>query len=523
MEKKLPLGIQTFRDLIAEDYLYIDKTKEIFELLTGGGKYFFLARPRRFGKSLLVSTLKEILLGNRELFEGLWIYDQLEWRQHPVIHLDLTALVYDNQTFLGQSLERALQKIGDSHQISLTSMNYKTQLIELIEKLSVKGKVAILVDEYDKPIIDKIDEPEVVAKNRELLRDFYAALKAADQYIKFVFLTGVSKFSRVSVFSGLNNLNDITHDSAFSTLLGYTQEEMEHYFDGMIQRMTQTLDIGREDLLTEIKNWYNGYSWDGRQFVYNPFSILSFFKKETFDNFWFSTGTPTFLIKLIRSKKVAISDFENKTTDHSVFESFDIDRLSVVPLLLQTGYLTVKAVEKISIRNRYTLTYPNVEVKEAFLKYLLADFSDTPVYETGGRILDLVQSLLNDDIDGFFARLKSIFASIPYNMFVADREGYYQSVVYLALSLVGMNISSEIQTNDGRIDAVIETSHRTIILEFKLGSPEDALKQIKNKDYHLPYIQNFKRITVIGVGFDKTTRNISGYLSEDLTSVGASE
>ena len=513
----MPLGIQTFRDVIDEDYLYIDKTKKIYELLTGGGKYFFLARPRRFGKSLLVSTLKEIFSGNRELFEGLWIYDNLDWRPHPVIHLDLTTLVYDNHKLLAQSLEKALQKIGDIHQITLTSMNYKTQLIELIEKLSLKGKVAILVDEYDKPIIDKIDEPDVVLKNREVLRDFYSALKAADQFVTFVFLTGVSKFSRVSVFSGLNNLNDITHDSAFATLLGYTQEELEHYFGGMIQRMEQALDIGHEDLLAEIKNWYNGYSWDGRQCVYNPFSILSFFKKETFDNFWFSTGTPTFLIKLIRSKKVEISDFENKTTDNSVFDSFDIDRLSVVPLLLQTGYLTVKDVEKVSIRNRYTLAYPNMEVKEAFLKYLLADFSDTPVYETGGRILDLVQILLNDDIDGFFAKMKSIFASIPYNMFVSDREGYYQSVVYLALSLVGMNITSEVQTNTGRIDAVIETGERIIIMEFKLGGPEEALMQIKDKEYHLPYIHKNKPITLIGVGFDKTSRNISGYLSEDFS------
>lgn len=366
--KNLPLGIQTFDDLIRRDFLYIDKTPEIYKLIASGGKYFFLSRPRRFGKSLLLSTLKEIFSGNKELFKNLWIYDKITWESHPVIHIDLTALAYENAEQLKASLEEKLQEIASGYNIKLSSLNYKTKFSELIAQLSRKGKVVVLIDEYDKPIIDKIEDDKISKENREVLKEFYTILKSSDAHIQFVFLTGVSKFTKVSVFSGINNLNDITFDYKYTTLLGYTQQELETYFQEYIEKAVNALDIDKTDLLKEIKDWYNGYSWNGKNFVYNPYSILSFFEKMEFNNYWFSTGTPTFLVKLVKEKKSKITGFEEKAVDSTIFDSYDIDNMDIAPLLFQTGYLTIKKTKKVRLRNQYFLSYPNEEVKGNFLK-----------------------------------------------------------------------------------------------------------------------------------------------------------
>lgn len=513
--KKLPIGIQTFSELIKDGYLYVDKTKDIYNLIAGGGKYYFFSRPRRFGKSLLISTLKEMFSGNKELFKGLWIYDKIAWQKFPVVHIDLTSIAYDNDELLKKSLEQELEKIGKPHGIHLTSLNYKTKFKELIDKMSVQGRVAVLVDEYDKPIIDKIDEAEIVKGNREVLREFYSILKSADEHIEFVLLTGVSKFSRVSVFSGLNNLNDITLDGKFSTMLGYTQEELETFFKERIERMSKALGMETAQLVMEIKNWYNGYSWDGRHFVYNPFSVLNLFSREQFDNYWFATGTPTFLVNLIKEKKSRIVEFEQKTVDNTVFESFDIENIGILPLLFQTGYLTIKEVKRLKLRNKYILSYPNEEVKEAFLKHLLAGITNAPVTDLGGRVFDMVEHILSNNIGGFFSVLKTVFSSIPYNIFIEDRESYYHTVVYLALSLVGVSIKSEIQTHTGRIDAVLETDSHIYVMEFKLGTSEEALNQVIEKKYYLPYLRSDKTVILLGVGFDIESRNISDYKVEE--------
>lgn len=516
--KHLPIGIQTFSKLINGNYLYIDKTKDIYNLLQEGGQYYFLSRPRRFGKSLLVSTLYELFSGSRELFKGLWIYDKIEWAKYPLIHFDFSSMVYENSKILEKSIEEKLDKFAKENNLKLTSINYKTRFEELIEKLSLaaESKVAILIDEYDKPIIDKIEDRETVKENRDVLKEFYSILKSSDKHIKFVFLTGVSKFSRVSVFSGLNNLNDITLDAKFSTLLGYTQEELEKYFKEHIEKLSVSLDIKKKQLIKEIKDWYNGYSWDGKEFLYNPTSILHLFSKGQFDNYWFTTGTPTFLVKLIKEKKSKIIEFEEKPVDNTVFESYDIDNISIAPLLFQTGYLTIKKIHKIKLRNKYILSYPNEEVKEAFLKYLLAGITESPVADMGSRILDMVEHIIGNDIDGFFSILKSIFSAIPYNIFIGDRESYYHTVIYLTLSLVGVSIESEVQTHTGRIDAVLKTDTHVYVMEFKLGSTQDALRQVKEKRYYAPYEKLAKKQTLIGVGFDIDARNISGYKVEIL-------
>lgn len=282
--KKLPIGRQIFSEIIEDNYLYIDKTKDIYNLFAQGGKYYFLSRPRRFGKTLLISTLKEIFSGNKELFKGLWFYDKLQWEKHPVIHLDFLGMEYDSKQRLVETLEFLVNQNAKTYKIRLKEKRYDKRFKELIIELSKTNKVVILVDEYDKPLIDFVDKKEIATQNRDVLKTFFGNIKGADEYLEFVFITGVSKFSRVSVFPELNNLRDITISGAFSTMLGYTNEELLSYFDDRIEKMAEG---EKEKLAADIKHWYNGYSWDGKNFVYNPLSILLLFEEERFGNYWF--------------------------------------------------------------------------------------------------------------------------------------------------------------------------------------------------------------------------------------------
>lgn len=358
--------MQTFSELITGDYIYIDKTKDIHHLFEDGGKYYFLSRPRRFGKSLMLSTLEEIFLGNKELFKDLWIYDKIEWVKHPIIHIDFTNLDYETDELLKQSLEETLNKIAKQYGVQLTTVNYKTRFGELIEELSSAGQVVILVDEYNKPIIDHIRDRNAAEANRKTLVNFYSVIKSADKFIKFAFLTGVSKFSIVSVFSGLNNLRDITLSRNFSTLLGCTQQELNAYFGGYIDRLSDQTGFERELLLSKIRDWYNGYSWDGETFVYNPFSLLNLFKENSFDNFWFSTGTPHFLIELIKQQPGVLPELDRWPVRSHAFDSYDLDHLEIAPLLFQTGYLTITSISIDGEKKSCYLDYPNQEVKESF-------------------------------------------------------------------------------------------------------------------------------------------------------------
>jgi len=516
--KHLPLGIQTFSKIIEENYLYVDKTKEIFTLLSSGGQYYFLSRPRRFGKSLLVSTLKEIFSGNRELFNGLWIYDKIEWETYPVIHIDFSKIRYKTPEILEKSLEKTIKKIAKSCNIRLDAdSNYKDGFAELIEELSAKNRVVILIDEYDKPIIDNIDNREIAMGNRGVLKEFYGVIKASDEFNRFAFITGVSKFSKVSVFSDLNNLDDITLDKKYTTMLGYTHEELSHYFDNRLEKLEIEFKKEKQHILKEIKLWYNGYSWDGENFVYNPHSVLNLFKKERFDNYWFASATPTFLIKQIQTYHTPVEKLENYESDGSIFESYDVDRMNVISLLFQTGYLTIKKVEEISLTRRmYYFSYPNMEVKESFLEHLFSEFSRTVTDQVGGFVLRLSNKLDSDDLEEFFNILESLFASIPYDIFVKEREGYYNTIIYLLLTLIGINIKSEVHTNRGRIDAVIETENNIYIMEYKLGTAEQALAQIKEMKYYEKFLISDKNIKLIGIGFDVEQKNIGDYKIEAL-------
>ncbi len=392
--KKFPVGIQNFRKLRENDLLYIDKTEDIYRLVESGN-YFFLSRPRRFGKSLLVSTLEYLFLGKKEYFKGLWIEDKWNWNKtYPILHFKFSLLDYQNHGLEKALLMYVLQE-ADKLKVVLSKTTLKSCFAELLYKLYEKGEqVVILIDEYDKPLIDYLGvDEEKALEHQGILKNFYSVLKDSDLYIQFLFITGVSKFSKVGVFSDLNNLDDITLDPQHSNALGYTQEELEHYFNPYILKICQEKALNKEQFMAKIKQWYNGYSWDGENYVYNPFSILSFFRKHgTFQNFWFKSGTPTFLINLL--DKHLYYDFDGEEVGMIAFDNYDIKRLEILPLLFQTGYLTIKERK----RNIYKLGYPNLEVKESMLQHLIGAFSHSNASESATTAYYTEQAFVNDDL-----------------------------------------------------------------------------------------------------------------------------
>jgi hypothetical protein len=514
MQKKLPIGVANLNEIITENYVYVDKSRDIFQLIAQGGKYYFLSRPRRFGKSLLISTLKELFSGNRHLFKGLWIENKIAWEKFPVLHFDFSGLKYANLQEMEETLDFLITRNAAELGITLNEKSYDKKFHELIKLAAEIGKVVILIDEYDKPIIDYINLPDIAGVNRNILKNFYSVIKAMDEYIRFAFLTGVSKFSKVSVFSGLNNLNDITIDDKYATLLGYTQAELEKYFREWLLPTGQKMNLSKNRLLLLVKEWYNGYSWNGKEFVYNPFSILNFFEKSQFQNYWFSSGTPTFLLKTIAEKQAPIAEFERLIVGNSVLESFDVDYMELEALLFQTGYLTIKRSYELDGSRRYELSYPNREVRESFTSHLMQYFSRQP-FSRITRMSDTLTDHLNHDrVPEFFEEMKTVFADIPYDLSKKQNEGYFYSIFYLCLRLLGASVASEIETNRGRIDAVLQTKNHIYILEFKMGNAAAALEQIKTKGYGEKYQTSGKPVTLIGIGFDPITRNIKDWQTD---------
>lgn len=521
--KNLPIGVQSFSKLINRKFLYIDKTRDIYNLFARGGLYYFLSRPRRFGKSLLLSTLEEIFSGNRELFKGLWIYDKIEWTKHPVVHLDLSTITHQSPEMLEKSLDGLVEKIASDHNIQLNHQLFlKEKFGQLLEKLSKKGDVVVLIDEYDKPVIEYMEEDkiEIAKKNRDVLKNFYAIIKASDPYLRFVLITGVSKFSKTSVFSDLNNLRDITIDDRFSTLLGYTQDELEHYFSSYLEPMAEKRGTLKNVLVETIRKWYNGYSWDGENFVYNPFSILNLFDSGKFKNYWFSTGTPSFLIKSIKNRQSNVISFEKLAVKSDTFESYDIEKQEIPALLLQTGYLTIK---KITVKNEsetYHLSYPNKEVRDSFLTHLFKEYAQKDANFSTQLLGNIGEALDSGDMERFIQELKSLFSSIPYHIFIGEKEAYYHTIIYLILKLNGAAVTPEDATNIGRIDAVVESGNKIYIMEFKMGSGQEAITQIKEKKYFEKFQGKGKEVVLLGVGFDPEQRNIRDFELEKLNSPG---
>ena len=341
--KRLPIGIQTFCDIVLNDYLYVDKTEKIFDLVNNPKGVYFLSRPRRFGKSLLISTLNEIFEGNKELFKGLWIYEaDYAWEKHPVVRIDFSKSKARNSDELINYIVYQLDKTAQLYGITLEQTQYDIKFDELLTKLSGINKVVVLIDEYDKPIIDNIENKELAIELREILKGFYTIIKACDEYIRFVLLTGVSKFSKAGVFSGLNNLEDISMDARHSSLLGITRQEMEDSFKDHIDQFAESEGVSKAELIKKITYWYDGFCFSKScEKVFNPFSALLLFKKLSFENYWFESATPSFLIKLIKEKELDLERLDGIKVDESAFSSYEIENLKAVPILFQTGYLTM--------------------------------------------------------------------------------------------------------------------------------------------------------------------------------------
>lgn len=516
-EQKLPIGIQDFEALRKGNFLYIDKTEIIYQLITQG-RVYFLSRPRRFGKSLLLSTLASAFLGKRELFKDLWIEkSDYKWEIHPVIRLDMSTIPNHSPEELEKYLLRQLVKIAKYYNCELdTSVKASIALSELMSSLAQLNKVVVLIDEYDKPILDQIHNMDVAKQNRELLKNFYGILKSQDHNLRFVFLTGVTKFSKVSVFSGLNNLNDITLTGKYATLLGYTQVELERYFQTRITQLADHLNQPTEKTLSEIKRWYNGYRFsEVEAYVYNPFSTLLLFDQQKFTTHWFATGTPSFLIKLIEQQNFDLKMAANSRVKETSFANYDIEQLECFPLLYQTGYLTIKDYRP--DRMTYRLDFPNYEVESAFIEELLRYTVRFPK-ETQQHYLDqLLDTLEQNDFDALFAILNQFFAQIPYELF-AKGERFYQTVFYLLFTLLGVQADAEVHTSLGRIDTVMDLPDKVLIFEFKIDkSAKEALKQIKERDYGAKYQGSGKTIYAIGVNFNTEKRNIDNWVVKILS------
>ena len=509
MKQRLPIGIQSFEKLREDHLLYVDKTEVIHRLIEAGN-YFFLSRPRRFGKSLTLSTVKALFQGEKTLFEGLWIADHWDWEaQHPVIHISFSSIGYKTlglETALDKMLDGEAKKFG----LELASNKYDQKFKELIERLAKDAKVVLLIDEYDKPIIDYLDDIPQAKAHQKILKSFYSIIKDSDPYIRFLLITGVSKFSKVSIFSELNNLEDITIDRRFNTLVGITQQEVEDYFEAHLADCQQYLEMSRDELLANIREWYNGYSWDGKVFVYNPFSLLNFFQKSAFYNFWFSTGTPTFLINEL--KKRNFYDIGAAEVGMTAFDSFDIENIDMYSLLFQTGYLTIKSARPFGL---FILDYPNREVKDSMLQYLVAGFSHGSYSQTTPIVLHLRQAFIDNNYQELISIINSLFKSIPSHIFIKEKEAYYHSIVFLVFQYLGLFIDAEVHTSDGRIDAVVQTVSHIYILEFKLDeSARAALRQIHDKNYHAKFSNQQKQIVCIGINFSSETKSVDDWLVE---------
>jgi hypothetical protein len=505
--KKLPIDVSTFKIMIDEDYLYVDKTEQIYKAIVQEGRYFFLSRPRRFGKSLLLSTLKEIFLAQRELFRELWIYkSSYEWIEYPVIYLNFSDLSIETSQELKISLSWALEESAQEYEVDISSAPLLgTKLKSLVKSLALRNKVVILIDEYDYPLINNLHNLRIAEANRRVLRNFFSVIKSMDAYLRAIFITGVTKFSKTSIFSGLNNLNDLSLDPIASTLLGYTEEEITSNFSDYSNLMAEHEGTTRDKIEQEIQLWYNGYRFSREPSkVYNPFSVLYCLKKQDFENYWFESGTPSFLVELLSNKPESLENIENIELSSDSLGAFDVEDLPLITVLFQTGYLTIRDYDK-AIK-KYKLGYPNLEVRESFKKYLLAAFakSDIPTVET--VLSQLTQAIVNDTIELFCTTLQSLFAHIPYQLHI-PQECYYHSLLQLLGSLLGMDIQSEVSTDKGRIDLVLTTKTHIYIFEFKLNAePATALRQIEERRYYEKYLIDKKKITLVGVAF-KPSKN----------------
>ena len=505
--KILPIGIQSFLKIRSDDYYYVDKTYFVKSLEKGG--YYFLSRPRRFGKSLFLDTLRQAFLGKKELFKGLYLYDNWDWeKKYPVVYISFGMGTHQTPEKLKQNIAFQLKLNKQNLDIDCeNNNNFSACFAELILKAYDKysSPIVVLVDEYDKPILDAIENLEMAKENREILKDFYSPLKDLDPYLKLVFLTGVSRFSKVSIFSGLNQIYDITLDPQFATICGYTQSELENIFHDRLK------DFDKE----EVKTWYNGYSWLGET-VYNPFDVLLLFANKMFRPYWFETGTPSFLIKMIEKERFYMPKLEQIEVGSEILESIDIGNMPLESLLFQTGYLTIKNMERIGPKYFYGLSYPNLEVRMSFNDSFLDYVIKRPSFKERINI-NLLHTLRKGDLDSLKEILQSFFSSIPYHWYTKNDlekyEGFYASIIYALFNGAGIIAIPEDTTNKGRIDLTAFMENKIYIIEFKVVDKpsEDPLKQIKEKKYYEKYLSEEKEIYIVGIEFSEEQRNIINF------------
>ena len=513
--KNLPIGIQDFESLINDGYLYVDKTALMYRLVSTG-RYYFLSRPRRFGKSLLISTLKAYFLGKKDLFKGLAV-EQLEqkWTVHPVLHLDLNTDNYDSKAALDDRSALSLdnwEKLSGRNELE---KSFGARFEGVIQRAYEKTgeRVVILVDEYDKPLLQAIGDDKLQDTFRTTLKSFYGALKSKDDCIKFAMLTGVTKFGKVSVFSDLNNLKDISLDNRYYNLCGIDEGELHGVFEPYVQRLADSQNITLDKAYSELKRNYDGYHFSKNMVgMYNPFSLLNAFDSLEIGNYWFETGTPSYLVELMQDQDMKLWNITKKLVSSDVLNSVDIATTEPISVIFQSGYLTIKGYK--NEYDGYLLGFPNEEVKRGFLRYLIPRYTSVRPSDTAFEIESFVEEVRGGDISGFMKRLKSFFANTPYDL-IKDTENHYQNVLFILCNLCGLYTKAEFHTSDGRVDMTIETSDYVYIFEFKYnGTAEEAMSQIKEKNYAQPFLASGKKIALIGANFSGETRNIENYLDE---------
>ena len=532
-ERKLPIGVQSFEILRENNFLYIDKTQYVAQLLSG--RVYFLSRPRRFGKSLFLSTLAAYFRGEKELFNGLYLAQAEEelarqskreaWQKHPVLYIDLNAEVYSDERALENILNVHLTQFEKLYGTEPTETTYPSRFAGIMRRACEKTgqRVVVLVDEYDKPLLQTLDAEQQALheKNRNILAGFYSAIKSCDQYIQFVFLTGVTKFSKLSVFSGLNNLNDISLDNQYAEICGITEEELRDNFLPEIEQLREELGYSEDAMFNKLRQLYDGYKFaiKGAN-VYNPFNLLKVFQKLSLGYYWFATGTPTFLAKKLQELRYPLPDLDNNVAltrmDLENPHEFADDPIQI---LYQAGYLTIK--EYNTEYDEFTLGFPNDEVRYSFWELLLKCYFLRPATVRLSELSKFIEAVKHGDVDDFMTRMQSFIAGMSYP--TTDElnliEWNYQMVFYLVFRLMGQHVHTEVHNIVGRADCVVELKDTIYLFEFKLwstGSPEDALVQIEEKGYATPYKSSGKKLIAVGASFDEAKRNIGAWKAKEL-------
>ena len=508
-KRRLPIGIQTFRKIWQEDCYYVDKTAYIRRLLDEGTHYF-LSRPRRFGKSLFLDTLKELFEGNEPLFAGLYIRDRWDWSvRHPVVRLSFGSGNFKEPGYVETNLMAQLDAVERRAGIASDYATGPERFAHLLETLHSRAgqAVVVLIDEYDKPILDALEVPEIARANRDFLRGLYAVIKDCDAHIRFAFITGVSKFSKVSLFSGLNNLTDITLEPEYSALCGYTDADLDAVFAPELPGLDRD----------QIRDWYNGYAWLGAERVYNPFDILLLFRRRRFDAYWFETGTPTFLIETLFKRRVSSLALNRMEGSSELLSTFDVDDMATEALLFQTGYLTITAEENLGGERLYQLGYPNREVRQSLNRSLLRYLVKDPSRQMANSVR-LYRLLEANDFAGLETLFHAFFASIPYEWYnnndIAQYEGYYASVFYSYFAGLGLDIAVEDSSSHGRLDMAVLFNGCVYLFEFKvveLASAGAAMAQLQQRRYADKYRALGQPMYLIAVEFSKDARNLAAF------------